>query len=327
VTVTDTVVVDAAGGTAGGAARWRAELDAFLGPGIDAVTVIGRQRHLTPGWLLRRERLAGGAGLVVAPNNVSFAAGSGARTVLLRNALHFLYATEAHLLARMPRSFRMQIPVVRRLLRRADLIVVPCAAMGERVGHHVPTARDRVVVRPHPVTPVGPRIPDGRPFILVPVVPGPYKNLGPQLADLLHALDRTGRRLRVTVTARPGQLPADLERHPLLDQIGVVPHAELSRLWRSATAVFYPSTLEAFGYPLAEARAYGVPVLSPGTAQAREVAGSALLPYRLDDPDSLADALHGVDEPVLADPGPFERTDYFRWLFRLPGSTPPADPG
>ncbi|MEE6259039.1 glycosyltransferase [Plantactinospora sonchi] len=337
-TDTGTVVVDSAGGATGGAARWRAELDAFLGapsgvgpdpapgsppgsePDARSVTVIGRRQQLTPGWLVQRERLAGRATLAVAPNNVSFALGGDNRTVLLRNALHFLYPAEAHLLDRMPRSFRLQIPVVRRLLRRADLIVVPCGAMGERVVQHVPSARNRIVVRPHPVTPAGPRVPGADPFILVPVVPGPYKNLTPQLAALLDALDRTGRRIRITVTARPADLPAALAGHPMLDPIGIVAHHELTRLWRSATAVFYPSALEAFGYPLAEARAYGVPVLSPESGQSREVAGGALLPYRPDEPDSLADALDGLDGTVIADPAPFDRNDYFRWLLRLPGS-------
>lgn len=325
------VVVDSAGGATGGAARWRAELDSFLDcatptPYSDrsAVRVIGQRQQLTPGWLVRRERLAGRATLVVAPNNVSFAVAGASRTVLLRNALHFLYPAEAHLLSRMPRAFRLQIPVVRRLLARADLVVVPCAAMGDRVVRYVPGVRDRIVVRPHPVTPVGPRIPGADPFILVPVVPGPYKNLTPQLAALLAALDRAGRRIRVTVTARPADLPTPLAGHPMLDPIGIVAHHELGRLWRTATGVFYPSILEAFGYPLAEARAYGVPVLSPASEQSREVAGGALLPYRPDEPDTLVAALDGLDQPVTADPAAFDRNDYFRWLLRLPTAGIPA---
>jgi glycosyltransferase involved in cell wall biosynthesis len=315
--LTDQVVLDAAGGVVGGAARWTAELDGFLAASAAPVTVIGRRRALSPTWLLRRERAALRARVAVASNNVSFACAAH-RRVLLRNALHFLYPAEVHLLARMPRSFHAQIPVVRQLLRRAEMIVVPTSAMADRVCHHVPSARARIAVRAHPVTPVGPRQPADKRFILAPVLPAPYKNLVPELAALLSAVDRVGRPIGVSVTARPGDLPAHLTRHPRLTTLGVLPHAQLARLWRSATAVFFPGSVEAFGYPLAEARAGGLPVLSPDTAQAREVAGHALLPYRSGDRDSLAAAVARLDDPVAPDLRAFDRDAYFRWLLDLP---------
>ncbi len=61
-----------------------------------------------------------------------------------------------------------------------------------------------------------------------------------------------------------------------------------------------------------------MPVLSPDTALAREVAGQALVPYQLDDSDSLASALCTVDDPIEADPFAFDAHTYFRWLFQLP---------
>jgi glycosyltransferase involved in cell wall biosynthesis len=170
------------------------------------------------------------------------------------------------------------------------------------------------------VTPVGEREVTGEPFILVPVLPAPYKNLVPELDALLSAVDRADRRLRVRVTAHPDELPAALARHPRLTALGVLPHAALSRLWCSAAAAFFPSSVEAFGYPLAEARAYGIPVLAPDTDQTREVAAQALLPYQLGDRDSLAAALERLDEPVLAEPRAFDREEYFRWLFDRPAS-------
>lgn len=309
------VVLDAAGGDAGGAARWRLELDRYLAGSPDRVSVIGRGQQLTPAWLFRRERLARGAQLVVAPNNVSFSVSGGDRRVLLRNALHFVYASERHLLARMPKSFRIQIPVVHRMLSRASVIVVPCTAMAERVQYHVPSAAARVVIRPHPVTPTGARMPAEMPFVLVPVVPGPYKNLVPQLRLLLNTAERLKHPARIHVTARASDLPADLSTHPRIATMGAVPQSQLAEAWRSAAAVFYPSVLESFGYPLAEARAYGVPVIAPDTPQAREIAGRALVPYTPADHNSVAEAVCRIGEAVPAEPLAFDSTTYFAWLF------------
>lgn len=309
------VVIDLAGGEVGGAARWRRELDGHLAAHGGGVRAIGREQHLTPGWLVRRELVARGADRVVASNNASFAVAGTHRVVLLRNALHFLYDSELSLLDRMPRSWRAQIPVIRSLAGRADEVVVPCTAMAERVVRHVPAVADRVVVRPHPISSVGARQPAQAPAILVPVVPLPYKNLIPQLRSLLAAMDRTGSEVAIRVTARPGDLPPDLESDARVVRIGVVPHAELAAEWRTATAVFFPSELESFGYPLAEARAYGVPVIAADTAQNREVAGGALRPYLPATGAGLDEALERLGEGVEPDAVTFDPVAYFRWLF------------
>jgi glycosyltransferase involved in cell wall biosynthesis len=72
--------------------------------------------------------------------------------------------------------------------------------------------------------------------------------------------------------------------------------------------------VEAFGYPLAEARVHGVPVLSPDGPLAREIAGRALVPYRSGDRDSLACALERCEEPVAPETCAFDAAAYFRWL-------------
>src|SRR6185503_7415162 len=109
-------------------------------------------------------------------------------------------------------------------------------------------------------------------------------------------------------------LPADLAAHPRITAVGILPHGQLAGLWRTAWATFFPSSVESFGYPLAEARAYGVPVLAPDTAQAREIAGPALRAYDPARPSSLCAALSDAAAPLDADPGPFDRDSYFRWL-------------
>lgn len=291
-------------------------------PRSGGVRIIGGGRRLTPAWLLGRERLARGADLTVAPNNACFAWSGRERRVNAVNALHYLFPAEAHLLALMPAGWRAQIPVVRGLLRRADLVVVPCAAMADRVLYHVPSVRGRLVVRPHPVSPIEPvgpqggRLADGEPMILVPVVPGPYKNLVPHLRMLVAAADRIGHPARIAVTALAGQLPLDLLRNPRVDTLGIMPHHALAAYWRGVTGVFYPSEVEAFGYPLAEARVYGVPVIAPDTEQAREIAGPALLGYVAGRPETLENALTRTAQPITPEPAAFDRRPYFDWLLR-----------
>ena len=157
-------------------------------------------------------------------------------------------------------------------------------------------------------------MPAETPFVLVPVVPGPYKNLVSQLRLLLSTAERLKHPARIHVTAKASDLPADLATHPRLTAIGPVPPSKLSGAWRSAAAAFYPSTLESFGYPLAEARVYGVPVIAPDTPQAREIAGRALIPYAPGDSSSIADAVHRIGEDVPPEPLAFDSTTYFDWL-------------
>ncbi len=242
------VVIDAAGGSIGGAARWAGELDNFLSSTDAPVRVIGRSRRLTPSWLARREPQARGATMTIAANNACFAFSGAHRRVLVNNALHFLYRGELDLLRGMPRSFRLQIPVVRRLLARADTIIVPSSTMRERVEHHVPSVRDRIAVRAYPVSPVGPRSGADEPFVLVPIVPAPYKNVVSQLPVLLDAIMKTGLDLRIQVTASPGDLPVRLSQHPLLTCLGVVAHDELANCGDQLPPSSFPALWSLSGF-------------------------------------------------------------------------------
>ena len=86
--MTAAVVVDAAGAQMGGAARYLHELHGYLSrTGRSDVEVIGSQRRVTPGWLVRRELAGGSRDRRVALNNVGFVAPGGQRWTLLRNAL------------------------------------------------------------------------------------------------------------------------------------------------------------------------------------------------------------------------------------------------
>lgn len=72
------------------------------------------------------------------------------------------------------------------------------------------------------------------------------------------------------------------------------------------------------GYPLAEARVSGQPVIARDTAENREIAGPVLCEYTLGDPNSLRRAVEAaLTADVAPDPGPFDPDKYLAWLLGL----------
>src|SRR5260221_10714531 len=89
------VIVDAAGGQVGGAARFKVELQRYLArTGRRDVHIIGAKRQVGPAWLLRREVALPAKGRRIALNNVSFVTPGSERWTLLRNPLDFLTEAE-----------------------------------------------------------------------------------------------------------------------------------------------------------------------------------------------------------------------------------------
>jgi hypothetical protein len=321
--VTATVTVDVAGAQMGGAARLAGELYSYLArTGRSDVEVIGMGRSLSPGWLVRREIRPLGRGRQVALNNVSFLRPGGPRWVLLRNALHFMTETEA---ARLDPAVRYAMgrdaAVVRAAARRADQLVVPSSAMAERVARSMPGARGRTTVRPHPVSAgsvLAGSVPGQtrEPCILCPVLFAPYKRMNERLAELLAVIGEYREpNVRVQVTASPADLTPDLAAHPRLEFLGRVDPAELGQAWADTRAIYFPTDLESFGYPLAEARVLGRPVIARDTAQNQEIAGPALRGFDPADPDSLRQAVNAaLKDQVDPDPAPFDPDAYFDWM-------------
>jgi len=317
------VTVDVAGAQMGGAARLAGELYSYLArTGRSDVDVIGMGRPLSPGWLVRREIRPLGRGRQVALNNVSFLRPGGPRWVLLHNALHFPAAAETGQLGPALRyAMRRDAAVVRAAARRADQIIAPCSAMAERVAQSMPGARGRIAVRLHPVSarfvPPG-SVSSGTPgaSILCPVLFAPYKRMDERLAELLAAVDQYGDRdVRVQVTATPADLTPGLAAHPRLEFLGRVAPAELGQAWADSRAIYFPTDLESFGYPLAEARVLGRAVIARDTAQNQEIAGPALRGFDPADPDSLRRAVNAaLKDQVDPDPAPFDPDAYFDWM-------------
>jgi hypothetical protein len=320
--LTAAVLVDAAGGQIGGAARYRHELLGYLArTGRDDVQVIGSRRRLTPGWVVRRELVGGTRSRWVALNNVGFLARGGQRWTLLRNALHFLTEPEeATLKATLPASVLRDAAAARLAARRSDVLVVPSTAMAQRVTRIAPHLAGRIVVRAHPVSAEPPPRLPREPAILCPVVFAPYKRMAERIGALLRVVgELDDGSVTILVTADQTEVPAPVASHPCVRLVGRLPHAQLRELRARSRAVYFPTGLESFGYPLAEARVSGQPVIALDTAQNREVAGPALCGYDPRDPDSLRRAVtRALTAPLTPDPGPFDPGRYFDWLLGEP---------
>jgi glycosyltransferase involved in cell wall biosynthesis len=317
--MTSLVTVDLAGVQMGGAARYAGELRRYLHrTGRDDVRLIGTTHRVGPAWLLQREILGPRSRRRIALNNVSFVAPGSERWALLRNALHFLTETEeSSLEPSLLASVRPQAAVVRLAARRADAIVVPSTAMAERVLRFLPTVKKRLIVRPHPVSPDSVPQRPRDPAILCPVLFAPYKQMDRRLAELLNAVQRHGDpSVRVRITADPAELPPSIAADPRIEVIGRPSFHDLREIWARSRAIYFPSGIESFGYPLAEARTSGHPVIARDTTQNREIAGSALCGFQSDDLDSLHSAVkQALSNHILPDPALFDPGRYFDWIF------------
>jgi len=316
------VTVDAAGAQMGGAARFLVELRGYLErTGREDVEIIGSRRRVRPGWLVRRELSSRARSRRVALNNVGFVAPGGPRWTLLRNALHFLTEDEqAQLDPALQASARRDAAVVHLAARRSDVLVAPSTAMAERIAAVRPDLSSRVVIRPHPVSvPSTPHL-SGDLVILCPVLFAPYKHMAQRLTELLAAIDDLeDPSVRVRMTADAAEVPVAVACHPQVELVGRLPFSKLRDMQARSRAIYFPTGLESFGYPLAEARVSGQPVIARDIARTREIAGPALCGYTPGDPDSLRRAVEAaLTADVAPDPGPFDPDRYFGWLLGLP---------
>jgi glycosyltransferase involved in cell wall biosynthesis len=312
------VVIDAAGGQIGGAARFKVELHRYLArTGRQDVHIIGAKRQVDPGWLLRREVALRTGGRRIALNNVSFVSPGGERWALLRNPLDFLTEDEKATLSPDQRAANQRrASIVHLAARRADVLVVPSTGMARRVTRTLPSLADRIVMRHHPVSADSiPRLPR-EPGILCPVLFSAHKGMLERITDLLTAIDDvTDAAVRLRVTADRDEVPETLGLHPRMDVVGRLDHHALRALWARSQVIYFPTEIESFGYPLAEARVHGQPVIALDTEQNREVAGAALCGFTAGNLDTLRCAIErALIAEVVPDPAPFDPGAYFGWL-------------
>ncbi len=151
--------------------------------------------------------------------------------------------------------------------------------------------------------------PDGRerePFLLYPANWWPHKNH----ELLLEAFVRVRRKrpelgLVLTGSGHPAGLPDGVT------SLGRVPVDRLVDLYRSASALVFPSLYEGFGWPPLEAMACGCPAAVSRVASLPEVCGEAAVYL---DPTSVEDIARGIEE-VLDHPAPGgpEQAALFTW--------------
>ena len=157
-----------------------------------------------------------------------------------------------------------------------------------------------------------------RPFILFVGTIEPRKNLD-LLLDAFESLPRPLREQYQLVIAGPIGWGADstVARLELVRYLGYVPEADLPPLTAAAHVFVYPSLYEGFGFPVAQAMAAGVPVITSNVSSLPEVAGNAAL---LIDPRSQSE-LHTALARLLTSPdlchslsaAGRQRARLFRW--------------
>jgi glycosyltransferase involved in cell wall biosynthesis len=188
--------------------------------------------------------------------------------------------------------------------------------MAERVTSILPGVRDRLFVRMHPVSAdFIPRRPTER-IILCPVIFEAYKNMSERLKEWITAVqDQIHPKVRLLVTASPDEVPVSLACSPWIEFVGRLKQDDLDQLWARSRAIFFPTGLESFGFPLAEARVNGLPAIARDTVQNQEIAGPALCAFSSGNAASLRDAINlALTMDVPPDPAPFDPDSYFGWM-------------
>lgn len=135
------------------------------------------------------------------------------------------------------------------------------------------------------------------PFLFYPANAWPHKN-HERLVEALGLLRRDRPGLRLVLTG------ADLDRVPRAEGVdvrGYVDRDEIVRLYRTASALVFPSLYEGFGQPLLEAMATGCPVAAADAASIPEVCGGAARLFDPRSPKAIAEAI----ADVLDDPSPW----------------------
>ncbi len=216
-----------------------------------------------------------------------------------------LHDMTSHLMPELhPRANRRADSAYADLLRRADGIVAVSACTRDDAVRTLGIAPERITVihsgvaeaffspPPAAVEDVRRRYGLTRPFVLFVGTVEPRKNIE-GLLDAWDALPAPLREEFDLVLAGPlgWAPPATAARVRGKRYLGYIPEADLAPLTAAAAVFAYPSLYEGFGFPVAQAMAAGVPVVTSNVSSLPEIAGDAAV---LVDPRSqqeLRDAL------------------------------------
>ena len=190
------------------------------------------------------------------------------------------------------------------VLRRADAAIAVSQCTKDDAVRVLGLAPERVVVihsgvpdaffdvPPEAVAAVRKRHGLERPFALFIGTIEPRKNVD-TLLDAYESLPRSVREEFELVIAGPvgWAAPETAARIAKARYLGYVPEADLAPLTAAAAVFVYPSLYEGFGFPVAQALAAGVPVVTSNISSLPEVAGDAALLVDPRSPAELRDAL------------------------------------
>lgn len=158
-----------------------------------------------------------------------------------------------------------------------------------------------------------------RPYVLFVGAIEPRKNLD-TLLDAWKELSKDLREQFELVIAGPKGWNADKTLDRIQREVtyaGYIPESDLPSYVASATAFVYPSLYEGFGFPVAQAMAAGVPVLTSNNSSLREIAGDAALLVDAKSASEIASGLTRLleSEALRQDLGvrARKRAEDFRW--------------
>lgn len=188
-----------------------------------------------------------------------------------------------------------------RAIARADILICGSLATANDLRHYFPETEQRIRIVPYGVDqpkvgPVGMRSKAAEPsFLLYVGERRGYKNFDKVLAAFASSgqLRRNWQLICCGGGAFSSHERRTLSKLGLLDAVHQLTpsDASLDQLYRSATALLYPSLCEGFGLPLLEAMARGCPVLASNVNALREVAGDAARFFEPTDHHAIRDAI------------------------------------
>ncbi len=195
--------------------------------------------------------------------------------------------------------------------RRSDRIITVSQYTADQVAMHLGYPRERISVVHHGISPL-PRfsvedLAEFRrhhdleaPFLLHVGAIQKRKNI----VRIVEAFERLNSQFRLVLAGSAGygakEIMARIESSRARERIrvqGYVDNDFLARLYRTATALVFPSLEEGFGFPVVEAMSVGLPVVTSDRSSLPEVAAGAA---RLVDPEST-DEIEAAIEDVIVD--------------------------
>lgn len=196
---------------------------------------------------------------------------------------------------------------VRANAARAAALIAPTTVFAEEFVKHVPQARGKIEVVHHgvsrafrPLLPEEAKGTGARPHVLMVGNVHAYKNLAGGFRVFARAAEGLPHELRVAgvsddeMKAIASQAGLGADATGRMRALGVLGEAKLAEQYRTASALLFPSIVESFGLPAAEAMASGCPVACSDLPTLREVTAGAAALAPPEDERRFADELRAV---------------------------------